>query len=158
MGTFFGLLGATEDFTKQVMTAYADAHIEGEAGYRLRQLYWLAPYAVTPATWYAAMQKATPDGYNEFNAKKVYKWLAKFPDARVWAAREGSVSLFVQPPLDHEPGGDILLKAAITGAKRTLRADEVEILSDGYDVREYIGNSFKTKGSVPGPVLRVWWD
>ena len=177
MGTFAGLLGATQPYAAQVMEAYADAHGDmddpayAEKAYRRRQLHWVAPYAVSPATWYAAMKKAVP-AYNDFNPKKVYDVLRKFPDARVWAAREGSVSLFVQGPLDNEPGGSPILTMLSKG-KHALRADEVNIYPDGYKVKEYVGGfdyddkgeymglddrNFKIKGSIPGPVLRVWWD
>ena len=77
---------------REVTAAYADCWMEGERGYKLRNLNYRAPFEVTQESAVAIMMKAVP-GYNAFKPDL----LKKFPKCATFQlAREGSVCVYVR--------------------------------------------------------------
>jgi len=125
-----------------------------------RNLNFLSEKDMDVSEWVEAMDKATPGGYNEFNARRVGKVLAKYPGITVRPAREYSVAAYVSGP-------EKVLAQMATDLKRnkTLRADEVNVFGPGHKLRDptnYDPNkgfdSMPIKHTFTKPVLRLWWD
>lgn len=99
---------------KEIMAAYADCWMDGEAGYKRRNLQFKSNTFVSLPDAKRIVAKAIPQGYNEFNAAV----LDKFPDyAKFKIAREGSPCLYV--------------KGRLLPNRECVGADEMNDQSDG---------------------------
>ena len=115
---------------KETVKAYADANMDWEQGYKLRNLNYRAksPISVTEAIQVmceALACKSDADAYNAFRPEL----LAELPlDAQVTLAREGSVCIYftTAKPVN------------VKRLQKNMLADEFDLQDDG---------SF-----------RVWWD
>lgn len=148
-----GLKLAKGGVVQQTMDAFADANTMPAKGVdpytdpafleamkkrkmKFRGRQWLAPRA-----WADLMAKATPNGYNDFNPKKVLQWLNRIEKKvglpgklKVQPAREYSVAAYVTGPQE-------LLEAIVqSGKRRGGKADE-----------NYWDTGKKD-------VVRLWWD
>lgn len=82
----------TETVRKEVKTAYSDCWMEGEQGYKLRNLNYRAPFEVSRDEAISIMNGAV-EGYNAFEPGL----LKKFPKCATFQlAREGSVCVYVR--------------------------------------------------------------
>ena len=98
-------------------------------------LHWKSNKWLPLNQWAQVMTAATPDGYNGFQAAKVFKALQRLPGietTQFMPARELSVAVYVKG------APEILQQIAKLAPKMTIRADEA---------------------NFPGPgLLRLWWD
>lgn len=106
---------------------------------------------VTLDQWEKTMDIATDgDGYGEFEPKKVARALRKWPGAtglKYVPARENSVALYILGgPGDLEELSDFIEQ----NRDAFCSVDEIHTYPEG---RKPISG-----GSIPGPVLRLWWD
>ena len=115
--------------------AFMEAMKKRKMKFRGRQ--WLAPRA-----WAELMAKATPGGYNDFDAKKVLRWLNRIEKKvglpgklKIQPAREYSVAAYVTGPKE-------LLDAIVATGKRRG--------GGGAD------DNFYEQGKKD--VVRLWWD
>ena len=151
--------GGGGDPSEGLVSAYADAWMEGESGYDKRSLNFLASASTSLEDWASTMKKATPGGYNKFSAGRVSNALKPWADKiKVRGGRELSPVMYIE-------GDDATLRSILTDSsiRRKLKADEFDIYSEGYDVKDW-GKYDPDKGDPPvvhsfkGPVPRLWWD
>ncbi len=117
---------------EETARAYADCTIGGKEGGKLRNLNFRASAPLRLLEWMECMKRATPEGYNQFNAVRVGRVLAQLGvslDAVFIPAREYSVCVYVR--------ADGWLLQHILNNAAALQADEADIV-DGE--------------------LRLWWD
>ena len=122
--------------------------------------------------WADTMKKATPGGYNEFEAGAVAKVLSKFEGRiKVIPAREMSVAAYIEA--DPDTLGEVSLAVR---KMRRARPDEIEIDTDSTRVKRTAegdlirkpdykykkGDPFDAPYETePNPMkgkLRLWWD
>ena len=125
--------------------SYADCNTNEDAGYKLRNLNFLASSAVTPLEATQIMCEAlncqvATNGYNEFSPDV----LCMLPsDAQVTLARQGSVCIYFTSRK----------KVNINMLRALMKADEFDI--------ESVTTKTARDNRVPADILteyRVWWD
>ena len=104
----------TQIVEKEIKSAYSDCWMEGERGYKLRNLNYRAPFEVSRDDAVAIMDGAVK-GYNQFEPDL----LKKFPKCATFQlAREGSVCVYVRAN-----GGKL-------PSAKTVKADEMDTEGD----------------------------
>lgn len=141
------------NIVQKTMDAFADANVPQPKGVdpysdpvwtkaiSKRNLNFRGRQWLTPRAWAELMAKATPNGYNDFNPKKVLRWLNGIEKKvgipgklKIQPARESSVAAYVTGPQE-------LLEAIVkSGKRRGGGADE----------------NFWDTGKKD--VVRLWWD
>jgi hypothetical protein len=139
-------------FGDDIVAAYGDCNKYVNSNYSIseknRKLEALG-IPLSLDSWHKVMNSAVPDGYNEFQAERVYKALEPYKSKiTVIPGREGSPVCYVN--------GDAETLNKIASDRESYVADEVHYYASGYDWKEHYRGPVKVK--IPGPVLRLWWD
>lgn len=117
---------------KETINAYSDCNALSKES---RQLDFLASRSVTVQEAEEIMSLAVEGGYNLFKPELI-SLLPK--DSKVWLAREGSVCLYLDMPIDEQ-------------VQKDLNCDEYDQVTK--DVLKYQPNM----GDMIG-MYRIWWD
>lgn len=133
------------------MDAYSDANPVSKAPRQLQHLG--SPMKLDQ--WAELMKKATPEGYNEFDPVAVHKFLKKWKKGitTVTPAREYSPAVYIRG--DEATLRDIAEKAH---SNNKIKADEIAVHPDGWEWESGSHEATPKKETIPGPVLRLWWD
>ena len=123
---------------KETMNAYSDAQDDNHSD---RTLMFRATKWMSVKQWTALMVNAVPNGYNDFNAKKVGRWLAAI-ERKVGAG-----------PLQMQPAREYSVCAYIRGPRETLEA----IIKSGKRGGGRTDEAWWTRGKE-GEEVRLWWD
>jgi hypothetical protein len=117
---------------KETINAYSDCN---DLSKESRQLDFLASRPVTVKEAKEIMSLAVEGGYNDFKIELI----SILPqDSKIWIAREGSVCLYLDMPLDEQ-------------TQKDLFCDEYDQITK--DVLKYQPNMSDMIG-----MYRIWWD
>lgn len=138
---------------EKTKTAYADSWMEGEEGYKKRNLSWKGTAYMTPQDWFKNAKIVGE--YNEFNPEKVFLILKSYPDAKIKLGREGSVAIYIDYG-KHNPN-KIMKDLKVLGS-----ADELDFVERGWKISKYKAGKI-TEHEIPFPrgvnkLIRIWWD
>lgn len=111
---------------------YADAQDDRHRPadyYERRELHWKSNQPVSPADFAKLIHAAVPEGYNDFDPRRVSDIFLRHKDVCIELAREGSPTVYVSGPL-----------AALNRLK---------------DLQDKLGAD---EAHIKNGRLRLWWD